>query len=833
MFKQDLEVIDALRRDAIHVREPHISGIRKISAYAGQLSWLGGKFPIDIGVEFSWYPALGYHTDRPIVENNLKFELANIMFNLAALYSQLAMSSNRMNTDGLKVACNYFALAAGVLKHLKTEIIPELRTSPPDDMDDHTLDSLQYLMLAQAQECFWQKAVIDGYKDASIAKLASKVSDLYAEAGDCGVQSEAISAEWIHHSTAKHHHFAAAAQYRMACDCLEKRKYGEEVARLRDSISCVDEALKEQRYINKMVLEDLQGLKLKVTEDLKRAEKDNDLIYLNPVPLKSQLKTLERANMVSAKIPKEVSEPMTFLGDHKEFGPLLFSKLVPFAVHVAASIYEERRDRIVNNNIIDELEILTTRIHDTLRSLSLPGSLQALEKPLGLPPTLLSHAEELRQADAVGRIHRTFSDAAKLKATDEGIFLEAKELLQSEASENERFLRKFGSDRWSRLDSRSAAPKLYTQVDEIEGYFKSAASSDQVVIDRFHEYEPILEILTGSDHDIGNFVPSSRRVTILPKLEGEVSKVRNSLNEISRLESRRRRKIEALRGKTKKDDINHSILTEAARLEREYPSTPIVPAHFEDFFEQRLSHNYGIDLASLKSETEEQENLLQQLEIANVSFTKARAGDTSTREREQALQKLEMAYYKYKEIVNNVDGGRKFYNDLAKIVGRFRDGCKAFVGERREEGRRAEADLSMPLAPMSNLSLHHSQPIVHHAPPPPQPVIPVQMQGNESLPPPRRGISPIQAPVPQRASLQSTPVNVASGGGGGVGQMPGAFGSSVNMGMGGGGGTWNPELGIKFGGGGGGGVGQNPEGASGPTQPKQTTWDPSLGLRFG
>jgi programmed cell death 6-interacting protein len=48
MFKQDLEVIDALRRDAVQVAEPHISGIRKIAAYAGQLSWMGAKFPIDV-----------------------------------------------------------------------------------------------------------------------------------------------------------------------------------------------------------------------------------------------------------------------------------------------------------------------------------------------------------------------------------------------------------------------------------------------------------------------------------------------------------------------------------------------------------------------------------------------------------------------------------------------------------------------------------------------------------------------------------------------------------------------------------------------------------------
>jgi programmed cell death 6-interacting protein len=48
MFKQDLEVVDALRRDAVQVAEAHTSGIRKIAAYAGQLSWMGAKFPIDV-----------------------------------------------------------------------------------------------------------------------------------------------------------------------------------------------------------------------------------------------------------------------------------------------------------------------------------------------------------------------------------------------------------------------------------------------------------------------------------------------------------------------------------------------------------------------------------------------------------------------------------------------------------------------------------------------------------------------------------------------------------------------------------------------------------------
>lgn len=823
MFKQDLQVIDALRRDAVHVREPHVSGIKKIAAYAGQLSWMGGKFPIDIGVDFIWYPALGYNTDRPISQNNLKFELANILYNLAALYSQLAISSNRGTTEGLKTACNFFCQSAGVLSHIKNEVLPELRSTPPEDMDDDTLESLQQLMLAQAQECFWQKAVMDGYKDASIAKLAAKVSDFYGASGDWGVKSQAISSEWIHHTTAKHHHFAAAAQYRQACDCLEKRKYGEEVARLRDSISCVNEALKEARYLNKTVLGDLNGLKNKVSEDLKRAEKDNDLIYLNPVPPKSELKTLDRASMAAAKVPKEVSEPTAFIGDKGEFGPPLFAKLVPFAVHVAASIYEERRDRLVNTNIIEELEILTTKIHDTLRSLNLPGSLQALEKPLGLPPTLTSHAEEIRQADALNRLQRSFSDTAKLKASDDAIFAEGRELLQAEASENERLMMKYGTDRWSRIDSKSAAPKLYNQVGEIDGYLKSAANSDQLVTSKFRECEDMLRILSSSDRDIGNFVPSSRRVAVPPQLEGEVSKLRNSLNEVSRLESRRRRKIEALREKAKKDDISSSILTEAARLEREYPNQMIAPAQFENFFEQRLQ-KYDADLAALTSDAEEQDKLVLQLENANASFVAARKGDASSREREVALQKLENAYFKYKEIVSNLEVGRKFYNDLAKIVGRFRDGVKSFVYERREEAMRMESDLSLP--PLSSLNLRQDTPTqitrTYNAPPAPTPSHRESTYSNNSRESVYRTAShdgeQIPAPVPQRASIvpmNSPPITA----------------------------TWNPDLGIKFGGpptqqaqdgGSNNKGGQKSPPAWPPSGPNVGgTWNPNQGLRFG
>jgi programmed cell death 6-interacting protein len=219
-----------------------------------------------------------------VVRNNLKYELMNILYNLAALYSQLAIGSPRGTTEGLKTAANYFSQAAGVLSHMQKDVLPELRMSdPPEDMDANTLESLTQLLLAESQECFWQKAVMDGYKDASIAKLAARVSDLYNLAGEAAMKSEAVSSAWIHHMSAKHHHFAAAAQYRAACDCLEKRRYGEEIARLKDAVACVQEGLKETRggYLSGLVIADLNNLKGKLEEDLKRAERDNDVIYLS------------------------------------------------------------------------------------------------------------------------------------------------------------------------------------------------------------------------------------------------------------------------------------------------------------------------------------------------------------------------------------------------------------------------------------------------------------------------------------------------------------------------------------------------------------------------
>ncbi|KAI0593306.1 BRO1-like domain-containing protein [Biscogniauxia sp. FL1348] len=857
MFRQDLEVIDALRRDAVNLREPHPSGVKKLQAYAAQLVWISGKFPIDIGADFTWYPSLGYNTERPIVHNNLKFELSNILYNLAALYSQLAIASNRSDTEGLKTAASYFSNAAGVLKHLKDVVIPELRTAPPEDMDEHTLESLVQLQLAQGQECFWQKAVMDGYKDASIARLAAKVSDLYNLAGEAAMRSEAVSSSWIHHMSAKHHHFAAAAQYRAACDCLEKRRYGEEVARLRDAVACVGEGLKESRggYLHKAVVDDLNGLKRRVEEDLKRAERDNDVIYLNPVIPKSELSILGRATMAIARIPPQVSAPLDYIGEKGEFGPALFTKLVPYSVHIAVSIYEERRDRMVNQNIIGELETLNERVHEILSSLNLPGSIQAFEKPLGLPGTLVQHAEEIRQADAVHRLQRSFADIDKLRSADIAVFEEGKELLQAEAEEDAALRRKYGTERWPRPESRTEptqGAKLWTQMNDAEGWFGTSATSDGVVRDKFRGIEHTLMTLASPDRVIMDFVPSSRRTEIPEALKPAIGRLRSAYNDVTRLESRRRRKAEALREKARNDDIKSDILAEAARLERSHAvATAIVPAHFEDFFEKRLDSLYETELELVNKEGVEQEKLISDLIRVNREFEsqKKMVGDKGNREREQALQKLDNAYYKYKELISNVEVGRKFYNDLSRIIGGFRDGARTFVTERRLEARMLEDELSMP--PLNNLSIgaqsHMQSPSgarglnggsEYNPQPSSQPLHQPQEPyfGGQSPISSRQDPSEVHiqswAPAGETVAPQPQPPRTQPIQNLWSQEMPIRFGgTNPNPNP-----NSNPSAGAGFGHAGSGSLGGNSVATMPPAavkKPQGGTWDPSNGIRFG
>ena len=130
-------------------------------------------------------------------------------------------------------------------------------------------------------------------------------------------------------------------------------------------------------------------------------------------------------------------------------------------------------------------------------------------------------------------------------------------------------------------------------------------------------------------------------------------------------------------------------MKEVAKLDDEMSDQIIGTIQFDNIIDERLKR-YDEGKDTVRQEMEAQMELVSQLREAHAAFTQAKRGDTFNRKREEELQRLETGYAKYNEIISNLEVGRRFYKDLAKIVVRFRDECNAYGSQRNAEMRRLE-----------------------------------------------------------------------------------------------------------------------------------------------
>ena len=64
--------------------------------------------------------------------------------------------------------------------------------------------------------------------------------------------------------------------------------------------------------------------------------------------------------------------------------------------------------------VLREMHIFCLPSQSELRELNLPASLEALERPIGLPPSLLKRAEEVRSANGPTKLEASINDVQKL-----------------------------------------------------------------------------------------------------------------------------------------------------------------------------------------------------------------------------------------------------------------------------------------------------------------------------------------------------------------------------------------------------------------------------------
>jgi programmed cell death 6-interacting protein len=117
--------------------------------------------------------------------------------------------------------------------------------------------------------------------------------------------------------------------------------------------------------------------------------------------------------MVKPILPPDVNTPVQ---------TPLFRDLIPYAVRQSIALYNERKNTLINKQLIPEWEAITAQEHTLLRELGLPGSLQAVEVSLGLPPSLVTHMEDVKAKGGISKLKQMRADVRNLCASDKEIY---------------------------------------------------------------------------------------------------------------------------------------------------------------------------------------------------------------------------------------------------------------------------------------------------------------------------------------------------------------------------------------------------------------------------
>jgi programmed cell death 6-interacting protein len=143
--------------------------------------------------------------------------------------------------------------------------------------------------------------------------------------------------------------------------------------------------------------------------------------------------------------------------------------------------------------------------------LNLPSALEALERPIGLPPSLLRKAEEVRLEDGPTRIGASIEAVKRLAHQDLAIldevgfrriglfqspqpyFTQALDILDGEASEDEAARKELPL---KRLKSFEANVELIEKANRYRSILTQATESDEFVRQKWDEWEESITELT-------------------------------------------------------------------------------------------------------------------------------------------------------------------------------------------------------------------------------------------------------------------------------------------------------------------------------------------------
>uniref|UniRef100_UPI003AAD6BD2 programmed cell death 6-interacting protein isoform X1 n=1 Tax=Centroberyx gerrardi TaxID=166262 RepID=UPI003AAD6BD2 len=705
-----VEELNKLRKNALgRPLDKHESSLEILLRYYDQLCAVEPKFPFSenqLCLTFTWKDAFDkgslFGGSVKLALASLGYEKTCVLFNAAALASQIASEQNLDSDEGLKAAARYYQLASGAFGHIKDTVLSALNREPTMDISPETVGTLSLIMLAQAQEVFFLKATSDKMKDAVIAKLANQAADFYGDAFKQCQYKENLPKYFYFQEVlpvlaAKHCIMQANAELHQSVMAKQKKRFGEEIARLQHAAELVKTVA--SRYDEYVSVKDLSD---KINRALTAAKKDNDFIYHDRVPEVKDLEHIGKAALVKATaITPPLSQKFTDL----------FEKMVPMAVQQSMSVYSQRKAETVNR-LVGTMREATNLCNGVLASLNLPAALEDLSGD-SIPQSIAEKARGIVQQGGLQSIEQLIRDLPELLTRNREILDESLKMLDDEETTDSELRAKF-NQRWNRTPSGDLYKPLRAEGANFRSVLDKAVQADQVVRERYNMHGDMIALLCKPENDLIAAIPSANPAKTLQGSE-VVNVLRSQLTQLD--EVKKEREGLEVEIKSVAFDMTTSFLTALAQDGA---------INEEQLSLGQLDQSYGAYNQSVQASLRRQEELLGQVQTSHQEFSSLKQSNSEANDREEVLKKLASAHDSYVEISNNLREGTKFYNDLTEILLKFQNKCSDIVFARKTERDELLKELQQsiarePSAPSFSVPAYQSNPAPTAAGPTPAP----------------------------------------------------------------------------------------------------------------
>ncbi|CAL8293859.1 unnamed protein product [Merluccius merluccius] len=691
-YVRAVEELNKLRKSALgRPLDKHDSSLEVLLRYFDQLSAVEPKFPFcenQLCLTFTWKDAFDrgslFGGSVKLALASLGYEKTCVLFNAAALASQIASEQNLDSDEGLKAAAKYYQLASGAFSHIKDTVLSALNREPTMDISPETVGALHHIMLAQAQEVFFLKATSDKMKDALIAKLANQAADFYGDAYKQCQYKESLPKEVLPVLAAKHCIMQANAELHQSILAKQKKHFGEEIARLQHAAELVKTVA--SRYDEYVSVKDLSD---KINRALTNAKKDNDFIYHDRVP---EVKDLAHIAKIALAKPTAITPPLS-----QKFTDL-FEKMVPMAVQQSMSLYNQRKAETVNR-LVGTMREATNLCNGVLASLNLPAALEDLSGD-SIPQSIADKSRAIVSQGGLQSIEQLIRDLPELMTRNREILDESLKMLEDEETTDNELRSKF-NQRWNRTPSGDLYKPLRAEGANFRSKLDVATQADQVVRERFNTHCEMIALLCKPENELNAAIPSANPAKTL-----QGSEVVNVLRSLLALLDEVKKERDGLEA-----EIKSATFDMCARFLVALAQDGSI--NEETLSLAQLDQQYGQYNQRVQTTLHTQEELLGQVQTAHQEFSSLKQSNSEANNREEVLKKLASAHDSYVEISNNLSEGTKFYNGLTEILLKFQNKCSDIVFARKTERDELLKELQQsiarePSAPSFNVPAYQS-----------------------------------------------------------------------------------------------------------------------------